>query len=284
VIATRRGGRLMTPLLLIVGCLLTALALLAGWAQWQLMSDDAWGDTSQRLLEQKEIRDRLAQYLVDEVQRSSGGSLAPDAARRLRRGVSRELATQRAKRVWRVSTTEAHHDLVRLIKDDSASRGDVVTLDLRPLIRSVGRELGVPLPVLPASVGHIEVVAGDEVRGARNAADTLHQVAAALLIAAPVVLLLALLAARGWRSQALAGVGVAVAVAGALVLLTRALVGAHVVDVLTSHSSDRDAVAAAWSAGTWQLAWMAGAAIMIGLLLAVGASIAGRAAPRPRYL
>jgi hypothetical protein len=287
-VRTRRGGRLLTPLLLVIGSVVTALAILAGWAQWQLMDTAAFRDTSGKMLERKEIRDRVAEYVVTEVRSASGGALPPALGNRLERAVARRLATSRSERVWRTTTTEAHRELVRMIEDDRASRGDVVVLDLRPLIRSVARELGIPLPIVPASVGQVEIVAGDEVRGVRNAADELHRTATVLLIAAPLILLLAVAAASGWRTQALAGAGVSVAAAGALVLITRALVGAHVVDVLSPRAADRDAAAAAWAVGTSQLAWIAGAAIVVGLIVAVLAGIAGRAGagarPQPRYL
>jgi hypothetical protein len=273
-------------MLLVIGSVLTALAILAGWAQWQLLDTGAWRDTSGRLLERQEIRDRLAEYVVAEVRKASGGALPPAAGDRLERTVARQLGSRRVERAWRASTTEAHRELVRLIEDDSASRGDVVTLDLRPLIRAVARELGIPLPAVPASVGQVTIVAGNQVRGAREAADQLQRTAAVLLILAPLTLLLAVLAATGWRVRAIAGVGVAVAAAGGLVLLARALVGAHVVEVLTPSGGDDAAAAAAWSVGTSQLAWIAGAAVVVGLLVAVVASLAARtgAGSRPGYV
>lgn len=272
---------MITPLLLVIGSVLTALALLAGWAQWQLLDSGAWAGTSERMLERDEIRDRLAKYLVTEVRAATGGVIPPELGSRLESRVAGELGSSRSKRVWRVTTSEAHRELVRVIEDDEATSGDVVTLDLRPLMRAVARELGLPLTGLPTSSGQIEVVAGNQVRGAREGADQLQRTAGVLLIAAPLVLLLAVLAATGWRLRALAGAGVAIAVSGGLVLLARALVGAHIVEVLTPNSADRDAVGAAWSAGTSVLAWSAGAAIVVGLVVAVAARAA---APRERYL
>jgi hypothetical protein len=268
---------------------LSALALLAGWAQWQLLDNDAWAGTSEKLLERQEIRDRVAVYLVDELRRADSGAVPPAVRGNLEDRVSDQLDSKRSKRVWRVANTEAHRELVRLIEEDDGSSRDVVTLDLRPLIRAVARSLSIPLPAVPPGTAQLEVVAGDQVRGARTAVDQLQKTAAVLLIVAPLVLLLAVLAATGWRRRALAGAGIAVAVAGAIVLLARALVGAHVVEVLTPHSADRDAVGAAWSVGTSGLAWMAGAAIVIGLVVAVGANVAARAASddsraRGRYL
>jgi hypothetical protein len=265
----------------VIGTALTALALLAGWAQWQLLDDGAWAGTSERMLDREEIRDRLANFLVDEVRAASGGALPPALGGALESRIADELDSERSKRVWRVTTTEAHRELVRLIEDDGATEGDVVTLDLRPLIRAVARELGVPVNDLPIGSTQIEVVAGDQVRGAREATDGLQQVAVVLLIAAPLVLLLAVAAATGWHRRALAGAGLAVAVAGGIVLLARALMGAHVVEVLTPNEADRDAVAAAWSVGTSTLAWTAGAAIVVGLIVAVAARLT---APRERYL
>ena len=260
---------------------MTALALLAGWAQWQLLDDGAWAGTSERMLERDEIRERLADFLVGEVRAASGGAIPPALGTRLESRVADELESSRSKRVWRVTTTEAHRELVRLIEDDDATDGDVVTLDLRPLIRAVARELGITLNDVPVASGRIQIVAGDQVRGAREAADRLQQTAAVLLIAAPLVLLLAVLAATGWHRRALAGAGVAVAVAGGVVLLARALVGAHVVEALTPNTADRDAVGAAWSVGTSTLAWTAGAAIVVGLIVAVVARVSG---PREQYL
>ena len=229
----------------------------------------------------------MAVYLVDELQRADSGAVPSSLSGPLEDRVADELDSRRSKRVWRAANTEAHRELVRLIEDDGASSRDVVTLDLRPLIRAVARALEIPLPAVPAETAQLEVVAGDQVRGARRAADRLQQTAAVLIVLAPLTLLLAVLAATGWRRRALAGAGIAVAVAGAgiavavagaIVLLARALVGAHVVEVLTRGSADRDAVGAAWSVGTSGLAWMAGAAIVVGLVVALAANVAARAA------
>ena len=127
----------------------------------------------------------------------------------LERGIERELASSRSERVWRAATTESHRELVRLIEDGESTEGEVVTLDLRRLIQSVARELGVPLAVVPPDIGQITIVAGDQVRGARENAGRLEQAATVLLVAAPLVLLLAVAVASGWRMRALAGVGVA---------------------------------------------------------------------------
>jgi hypothetical protein len=213
------------------------------------------------------------------VRASAGGALPPALGDRLEQRVERELSSQRSERAWRAATTEAHRELVDQIESDGSG---AVTLGLNRLIVSVARDLGVPVPALPASVGRVTIVAGDQARGARAAARRLEHAAAVLAILAPLAFVLAIAAARGWRLRALAGVGLAVAAAGVLVLLTRSLAGAGVVDVLTATTADRDAAAAAWSAGTSVLATMAAIAIAGGLALALAAGVAAR--PRPRYL
>lgn len=272
----RRGGRLLTPLLLVLGSLLTALALIAGWAQWQLLDTRAWNDTSERLLDRAEIRDRVAVFVVDEVRRASGGSLPPELGTGLVRRVAAELDSSRARRAWRAANTEAHRELVQVIEGGAASTGDVVTLDLDRLIRAVAIELRVPLTVVPQDVGRVTIISGDQVRVVRDATGELERTAAVLLIAAPLILLLAVLAAIGWRMRALARAGIAVAAAGALVLIARALVGAQVADVLTPTRPDREAAEAVWSVGTSLLAYMAIGAIVGGLVVAVVAGLAAR--------
>ena len=268
--------------MLVAGSVLTALALLAGWAQWQLTDTRQWGDTSEKLIERQEVRDRVAEYVVDELRRASGGAVPSVLGSALENRIAGELESARAKRVWRAATTESHRELVRLIEDSSSSEDDVVVLDLRRLIQAVARELGVPVGVVPAGVGRVTIVAGDQVRGARDNAGRLERAAGVLLIAAPLTLLLAVAVASGWRMRALAGVGVAIALAGVLVLITRALVGANVVAELTASAADEEAGDAAWAAGTSLLATMAGVAIAAGLALALLAGVVGR--PRRGYL
>jgi hypothetical protein len=221
----------------------------------------------------------VAQYVVGEVRSAAGGALTPVLADQLQRRVGQELASPRSEGAWRAATAATHRELVHAIEGGGSG---VVTLDLRRLIRSVARDLGEPMPALPASVGRITIVTGDQVRGTRDAARRLERAAAVLAILAPLCFALALAAAQGWRVRALAGVGLAVAAAGVLVLLTRSLVGANVVDVLAATTADRDAASAAWSAGTSALATMAAVAIAGGLALALSAGVAAR--PRRRYL
>ena len=271
----RRGGRVIAPLLLVVGAALMALALLAGWAQWQLLDADAWDGTSERLLERDEVRDLVAGYVVGEVRGAAGGALPPGVGDGLESRVAGALDEPRPERAWRAATAEAHAELVEVIEDDSGGGGDTVTLDLRRLIGVVAVETGLPFAVVPDGIGEVTIVAGRQARGTREAAGQLDRTATALLIAAPLVLLLAVFAATGWRLRALAAAGIAIAAAGAIVLITRAVVGAHVVDVLTPARSDRDAVGAVWSTGTTTLAYTGAGAIIVGLLIALAAGLAG---------
>jgi hypothetical protein len=262
--------------MLIAGCALTALALLAGWAQWQLLDSESFGDTSEELLEREEIRDRVAEYVVDEVREASGGSLPQELGSNPERTVAGQLDSRRARRTWRVASTESHRELVRVIEDDRTTSGDRVTLDLTRLIRAVSVELGLPPTVVPEGAARVTVVAGDEVSGARDAARQLERLALFLLIAAPLMFALAVAVAAGWRMRALAWAGVAVAVAGVIVLLVRALAGSQVADGLTSSSADREVADGVWSVLTSPLAYAATAAIIVGVVLSIVAGLASR--------
>jgi hypothetical protein len=88
--------------------------------------------------------------------------------------VERELSSQRSERAWRAATTEAHRELVDQIESDGSG---AVTLGLNRLIVSVARDLGVAVPALPARVGRVTIVAGDQARGARAAARRLEHAA-----------------------------------------------------------------------------------------------------------
>jgi hypothetical protein len=85
-----RAHRGLGLALIVVASLLSFLAIFALWANRQLLNTDNWTETSTELLENEDIRDQVAIFLVDElyanvdvqadVSRSSGsfsGSSAP---------------------------------------------------------------------------------------------------------------------------------------------------------------------------------------------------------------
>jgi hypothetical protein len=56
------------PLFLIgIGSLLAIVAILALWANRQLLDTDNWTETSSELLENEDIRDQISVFLVDQL-------------------------------------------------------------------------------------------------------------------------------------------------------------------------------------------------------------------------
>jgi hypothetical protein len=81
--------------------------------------------------------------------------------------------------------------------------------------------------------------------------------------------------ARGRRRRTLRSIGFAFIVAGAIVLIARSLAGTAVVDALAHTEAVKPAVDAVWSIGTSLLVTVASSAIAFGILVVVGAWLAG---------
>ena len=62
-----RARRTWVIVILVLATFLGFLSILARWADQQALDTDQWVDTSTQLLENKEVRDTLAAYLVDEL-------------------------------------------------------------------------------------------------------------------------------------------------------------------------------------------------------------------------
>ena len=273
----RPRNRPLVVFLLRVAAALTAVALLANWARNELIDSSTFADTSTDLIKDKEIRDQVARYLVDEVDR---GELSAGDKRTLRRQVATELDSPQAERLWSVAAENAHEQLVALIEDDNA---DAAVLDLLPLMRAIASELNLPDPgpSLSAGSGQITVLAGAQLRDARRVADSLQRTATALLIATLLVIGIAIALAHGWRRGAIAGAAIAVALGAAAVLVARSLVGNHVVDVLVPDGTTRDAAHNAWSIGTGGLESYAVIALVIAAVALAAAALLRPRSPNP---
>jgi hypothetical protein len=81
------------------------------------------------------------------------------------------------------------------------------------------------------------------------------------------------------RRQALRSVGFGFIVAGVLALIVRSIAGGYVVDALAKSASVRPAAEAVWSIGTSLLVTVASSTIAFGILLVIGAWLAGTTRP-----
>jgi hypothetical protein len=290
-----RGHRKLVVAMIAIGALIGLLAVFAVWAQRQLLEEDTWVDTSTELLEDDEIRDTLATFMVDalyenvDVQAVLEQRLPPDlqqlagpasaGLRQLTDTASKEaLQRPRVQDTWENLNRSAHKRLIALVEDDS---GEPVTLDLGEIVTQVGEENGLDVADrIPPDAAEIEVLPANKLSTAQDAVKLLKGLAIVLTLLALLLWALAVYLARGWRREALRAVGFAVLVVGVATLVIRGLAGNAVTDSLASTASVEPAVANTWEIGTSLLADSGTALLFYGLIILIGTWLAapGRAA------
>src|SRR3954452_18401173 len=125
--------RLAARILVVVASIVAFLAILAIWANRQLLNTDNWTHTSTRLLEQPPVRDQLADYLVDQLYANvdvtgqleavlpeRAQSLAAPAASGLRQLANRAaveaLGRPAIQQAWASANREAQQQLLRVLE------------------------------------------------------------------------------------------------------------------------------------------------------------------------
>ncbi|HEX5800517.1 MAG TPA: hypothetical protein VFY02_10440 [Gaiellaceae bacterium] len=283
-----------------LGALILLVGSLTVWVDRQAVDTDAWVDTSTQLLEDDEVRDALSLYLVDQlyqnidVQARLEQRLPPDLeglsgplAGALRspaeQAVGRILERPRVQALWETVNRTAHETLIRVLEDETregvSTAGGEVTLDLRLFLVDIGTELGFGEQLderLPADAGQITVLESDELASAQTALKALKALSWLLVIAALAAFGGALALTRT-RREVLRTIGIVFVLVGIVLLVVRRAVGSYVVDALAAGESVRDAVGSSWVIGTSLLAQVAWALIIYGVVMLVGALLAGPA-------
>lgn len=299
--------RVVTALLL-VGTLLAFLAIFSIWVNRQALNTDNWVDTSEKLLQDEEIRAQLSNYLADQlianvdVQGELEGRfpprLAPLAAPAA--GALRQLAPQAAERaletpqvesLWNAANRAAHERLLAVLNDSgsanlSTAEGEV-TLDLSALLTQLTDRLGVGgklVEKLPPDAGRLTILESDELATAQDATTVVRHLPVVLTLLALLLYGLAVYLAGPRRREALRSVGFGFLVAGVLALVLRKFAGVEVTGALSGSDSVEPAVEAVWEIGTSLLVSVAVSAITFGILVVIAAWLAGptRAATRLR--
>ena len=120
----------------------------------------------------------------------------------------------------------------------------------------------------------MRILRGDTLDSVQKAVKLLRDVRWGSL-ALLVILLVAGVATARNRARALGGAGAALIIAGLLILVVRRVAGAYVVEEVTSHGAGQPAAEATWRIATSLLADIAVTGIVLGLVLAAGAWLAG---------
>ena len=293
----RRAHRWLVPGLLIFATLLGFLSIMARWADQQALDTNEWTDTSTELLENEEIRNTLAAYLVDqlyanvdvaaelrEVLPPELKALAGPASGGLREAADRiarrALESPQVQTLWEQANRRAHRQFINVVDGGtgnvSTSGGDV-TIDLQTLVAQVAARVGLAnlAGKIPPDAGQLTVLQSDQLSAVQTGADLLDKGALAITILALLLFALAVYLARGRRREVLRGVSIAFIVAGLLALVVRAIAGNAVVDSLASTASIEPVAQNIWDIGTALLSETAWNAIINGLLIMFVVLLAG---------
>jgi hypothetical protein len=291
------GHRKLSVALVVAGTIVTLLAIFSIWANRQLLNTDNWVSTSERLISNEKVDERLANYLAEEVFTGerleakleealppklaplasvvAGGlhGLAPQIAQRL-------LEAPRVQALWSDANRKAHEELLQVLGGGGTTvttENGTVTLDLKPIVETLGErvganELGEQLPV---GAGRLTIIHSDELEAAQKGVKLLRHLPIVLTLLALILFGLGIWFGGPRRREALRAVGIGFFVAGALVLLLRTLGGHYVVDALAKTDSGKPAFQEVWGIATSLLADVARSTLAFGVLVFLAAWLAG---------
>jgi hypothetical protein len=276
--------------------LLTFLAIFSIWVNRQALNTDNWVSTSDQLLQNEEVQTRLSNYLADQlfenvdVQTELEATLPPRLAPLAgpAAGALHQLAPQVAQRalstpqfeaLWSGANRRAHERLLEIVDGGNATvstAGGEVTLDLRSLLSQIGGQLGGNLASkVPADAGQLTILKSDQLSLGQDIVNLIRKLPVVLTLLALLLYGLAIYLAGPRRREALRGVGFGFVVAGVLALVLRHFGGTAVTSALATSDSVKPAVDAVWSIGTSLLVTVAVSAISFGILVVIGAWLAG---------
>jgi len=276
--------------------LITFVAIFSIWVNRQALNTDNWVNTSEQLLQNEEVQTRLSNYLADqlfenvevqaELEATFPPRLAPlagpaaGALHQLAPQVAqRALSTARFEGLWSGANRRAHERLLEIVDGGGSTvstDGGEVTLDLRSLLSQIGGQLGGNLASrVPADAGQLTILKSDQLSLAQDITNLIRKLPVVLTLLALLLYGLAIYLAGPRRREALRGVGFGFVVAGVLALVLRHFGGSAVTGALASSDSAKPAVDAVWSIGTSLLVTVAVSAITFGILVLIGAWLAG---------
>jgi hypothetical protein len=278
------------------------MAILAVWANRQLLNTDNWTNTSSELLENRVIRDQIGVFLVDQLYANVDVSaelrealperlqpLAGPAAgglRQLAERASKEAPSRpRAQQAWADANRNAQLALLAVLEGGgsvvSTEGGDVV-LDLTALLGQIQERVGIGGRLrdrLPASAAQITIMPSDRLAAAQRGLKIIRGLPIVLVTLSLALFALALALAPGWRREALRAYGIGFVLAGALALIVQEQAGQALVNALTQTAAVEPAASAAWTISTTLLVQAAWATIGYGVFMVFAAWLAGPSRP-----
>ncbi len=296
----RRSNQVAVWVLIVLATLVMVLSTLNTWLERQLLDTDSWVDTSVALVEDDEVREELSVRLVNALYENVDVGAAIDerlpeqlkglgvpAAGLLRDPLigtaNRILQTRTVLALWSEANRVAHAAVVAVFEDDVgdnlSTSGGVVVIDLGGVVRQLGEQIGLPqgvLDAIPDDAGVFEVVDSDRLAQAQNSVRIVKILSVVFFLLVVLGYIGAIYLAGNWRREAVRNVGVATALGGFVVL-----VALRIAITIIGRAPDTEGARAVADSvlviGTTVLRQMAWSEILIGLLIALGASLIGPA-------
>lgn len=283
--------------LVVLGSVFAFLSIFAIWTERQALNTDDWVSTSDRLLQNQEIRSAVGDYLVDqlyenvdvekelkEILPGDTKDLAGPAAGGLRtvagQGAERVLETSTAQTLWADANRSAHEQLLAVLEDKgeavSTEEGNV-SLNLGALLTNLADQVGIGAGLaekLPPDAGQIEILRSDQLKTAQNIAVAIKGLALVLSILTFLAFGVAIYLSRDSRWVTVLFSGIGLISAGFAVIVAREIAGGIVVDQLVNAESAQPAGEAAWSIGTSLMTSIATTVIIFGVLLGIAGWLA----------
>lgn len=277
--------------LLVLGALLAFLSVFAIWVERQALDTGEWVNTSGRLLQNATIRSAIGDYLVEQLYENVNvekeledilpgetKELAGPAAGGLRQvagtGAEKVLETGTAQNLWETANRTAHEQLMAVLenkKEAVETANGEVKLNLGSMLTNLAGQVGLAKNLaekLPPDAGQITILKSEQLKTAQDVVIAIKGLALLLSILTFLVFGLAIYLTRDGRWVTVLFSGVALIVAGLLVVILRHVAGGVVVDQLVKQQNVKPAAEAAWSIGTSLMVSIATTVIVVGAFFA----------------
>jgi hypothetical protein len=293
-----RKRKIAVWVLIVLAALIALASSLTVWVKEQVLDTDEWVDASAEMLKDDNIRSALSIALTDALfeGRNVAGSLEerlPDALDPLAAPIAgfietrapvaadQLLSSPRVLTLWEEINRRVHTRLVALLENEGEAvtvedNGDVV-LDLQPLVERLAERLGIEVQLAPDTARYT-IMRSDQLAAAQDAVHAVNVLTVFLGLVVLALLAAAVYLARGFRREALRGVGASLLLVGVILLIVRRVAGNAIVEALTKDQTE-PAGGAVWLIATDLLQNVAIALVAYGVLTLVGAWLAGPTRP-----
>jgi len=284
--------------IVVLATILGLAASLTVWVKRQALDTAAVTNLSTRIIQDDAVRSKLSVYLVDQVYNNTNvpqalsqrlpKNLQPLAAPLA--GALRQLSVQaadtllerpRVQAAFATAVKQAHAAFLRIVDDKAtnvSTEGGVVYLNLRPLVLELADQLGIgdrARARLPATVGRVRLLKENQLDAIQTGASVINSLSVYLAIAVFGLYAIAVFLAKGFRRATLRNIGVALVLVGLLLLVVRRVAGNMIIHTVATGGGDHQAGHDIWWISTSLLSDIAYASIGYGLVVTVGAILAG---------